>query len=117
MSQMGVPEISVTEVAAKRSRGAGFLLVDVRESHELPLANLGEDVIHLPLSQLAQQREAAIPVVLQAKEEEIVVFCHHGMRSAQVVAFLRANGWSNVINMAGGIDAYAREVDPAIGFY
>jgi rhodanese-related sulfurtransferase len=54
---------------------------------------------------------------VQAKETEIVVMCHHGVRSAQVVSWLRQQGWTNVWNLSGGIDAYARDVDPAVGFY
>ena len=116
-NQFGVPEIDVTAVAEKLANKETFLLVDVREVHELMLANLGDGVLHLPLSRLAQEREAAIPAELADKDQEIVVFCHHGARSAQVAAFLKGLGWTNVINMTGGIDAYARVVDPEIGFY
>jgi rhodanese-related sulfurtransferase len=66
---------------------------------------------------LAAQQLAALPDAAQSKEAEIVVFCHHGMRSAQVVAWLRGQGWTNVLNMNGGIDAWARQVDPSVGLY
>lgn len=114
----GVPEVSVQEVAEKRAQEETFILLDVRELVELNYANLGEEVVVAPLSQLAQQQQEALPPsVLEDKEAEIVVFCHHGNRSAQVAAWLQQQGWTNVYNMAGGIDAYASVVDPAIGRY
>ncbi len=113
----GVPEMSVHEVARKRDAGEQFLLVDVREQHELRLANLGAGVIHVPLSQLARQRQEALPEELMQQDAEIVIMCHHGNRSAQVAAWLMGQGWTNVWNMTGGIDAYAREIAPSIGFY
>ncbi|MFQ5435920.1 MAG: rhodanese-like domain-containing protein, partial [Anaerolineae bacterium] len=67
---------------------------------------------------LARQGMGALPTaVTQNKDTEIVVMCHHGIRSAQVVAWLRQQGWTNVWNMTGGIDAYATAVDPTIGRY
>ena len=84
---------------------------------ELRLANLGPEVLGVPLSQLARSREAALPDSLLDKEAEIVVFCHTGVRSAQVTAWLRTLGWKNVWSMAGGIDAYALEIDPSVGRY
>ncbi len=118
MNPFGIPEIEVDELAERLARGDDFLLVDVREQPELQLANLGAGVIHLPLSDLADHHLAAIPAVLtNARERDLVIFCHHGIRSAQVCAYLKGNGWSRVFNLAGGIDAYARRIDPAVGFY
>lgn len=114
----GVPEISVEDVAAKRANGDEFILLDVREAHELDYANLGEGITHVALSEIAQQRLEALPEsISQDKEAEIVVFCHHGGRSGQVAGWLRQQGWTNVLNMAGGIDAYALRVDASIGRY
>ncbi len=114
----GVPGLSVQEVAQKLGNDEEFILLDVREAHELLRANLGDDVLAAPLSQLAQQGPEALPdVVLADKDAEIVVMCHHGNRSAQVTAWLRQQGWTNVYNMDGGIDAYAIAVDSAVGRY
>lgn len=114
----GVPEIGVKEVAQKRARGDQFVLLDVRESIELTFANLGEGVEIAPLSELAERQMAALPASIATnKEVEVVVFCHHGSRSAQVAGWLRQQGWKNVCNMAGGINAYAIEVDNKIGRY
>lgn len=114
----GVPEIGVKEVAQRRARGENFILLDVREPIELTFANLGADVETVPLSELAEQQLAALPASIATnKEAEVVVFCHHGSRSAQVAGWLRQQGWKNVYNMAGGINAYAIEVDSKIGRY
>ena len=57
-------------------------------------------------------RQAELPV-----DTPLVVMCHHGMRSMMVMRFLQASGFSNVLNLEGGIDAWAREVDASIGRY
>ncbi|MEM7335972.1 MAG: rhodanese-like domain-containing protein [Chloroflexota bacterium] len=117
-NQFGVPEISVQEVVSKREANESFILLDVREAHELQIANLGDGILHVPLSQIAHQREGAFSEEFaQDKDAEIVVFCHHGARSAQVAAFLRQEGWTNVLNMNGGIDAYSIAVDSSIRRY
>lgn len=118
MNPYGVPGLSVQELAQKRKNGDNFILLDVREPNELLYANLGEGVIAAPLSELAQRGPDALPeAILADKEAEIVVMCHHGIRSAQVTAWLRQQGWNNVLNMDGGIDAYAIAVDPTVGRY
>ena len=116
-NSFGVPEITVKEVDRRLANGENFVLMDVREPQELMIANLGEKVVHVPMSQIAAQRIDALPEEVLEKSAEIVVMCHHGSRSAQVAAWLSGQGWTNVWNLTGGIDAYAREVDPAIGFY
>ena len=113
----GIPEISVTEVAALREEGGTFALLDVREGMELKLANLGEGVIWVPLSKMAAERLESLPEELSDKDQRIIVFCHTGVRSAQVAAWLQGEGWNNVVSMAGGIEAYAQIVDPSVGRY
>jgi rhodanese-related sulfurtransferase len=113
----GAPEIGVEDVAQMREREDAFILLDVREQMELRLANLGQDVLWIPLSDLAARREAALTDAFDDKEVTVVVFCHTGMRSAQVTAWLRQSGWPNVVSMAGGIEAYAQRVDPDVGRY
>jgi len=54
---------------------------------------------------------------LEGEEKPIVVFCHHGMRSLQVVAWLREHGVENCLSMAGGIDRWSLEIDPAVPRY
>jgi rhodanese-related sulfurtransferase len=115
----GAPEISVQDVHAKQEGGEEFILVDVREPNELELASLAEDAFtSLPLSDLRARRLDALPEELrQNKDVEVVVFCHKGLRSAQVTVFLRQQGWSNAVSMAGGIDAWADEIDESVGKY
>jgi rhodanese-related sulfurtransferase len=114
----GAPEISVQDVAAKVAANENFILLDVREPNELAAAAIDNlRVVNVPLSVLAQERTAALPVAAQDKEAEIVVFCHHGGRSGQVTAWLRGQGWTNVLNMEGGIDRWATGVDATVGRY
>ena len=114
----GVPEIEVADVAKLRQDGSNVLLVDVREPEELEIAKIsGDDVVLMPLSRLAAEGEAAIPEALKDQTGNTIVFCHHGLRSAQVVAWLQRQGWENVRSMNGGINRYASEIDETIGFY
>ena len=115
----GAPEISVHDVVAKQQEEIEFLLVDVREPNELELARLPDgDFISLPVSELRERRLDALPEDLrQNKEADVVLFCHKGLRSAQVTVFLRQQGWSNAVSMAGGIDAWADEIDESVGKY
>lgn len=114
----GAPEITAQEVADKLRQHEPMVLLDVREQHELASASLPDGTFELvPLSDLSARQLDALPVSAQQKDTEIVAFCHHGVRSAQVVAWLRQQGWTNAFSMAGGIAAYADEVDPAVGRY
>ncbi|MFN8491798.1 MAG: rhodanese-like domain-containing protein [Caldilineaceae bacterium] len=114
----GAPEISVQAVEAKRKAGEQFVWLDVREPQEYNHVRIHDErVVNVPLSELAARQLAALPPALQDKNTEVVTFCHHGMRSAQVTAWLRQQGWTNVVNMTNGIDAWAREIDPSVGTY
>ncbi|MDQ3196921.1 MAG: rhodanese-like domain-containing protein [Burkholderiales bacterium] len=86
------------------------LLLDVREPWEFELCHI-EDARLLPMQQVPQQAREL------ADDAEIVVICHHGLRSAQVVQFLMRNGFKNVANLQGGIDAWAERIDPAMRRY
>lgn len=114
----GAPEIRVQEVAQKMKTEQNFILLDVREPWELDLARLPDARSeHAPLSRLIAQGPSALPESLQDKEAEIVVVCHHGVRSAQVTAWLLNQGWKNVYSMAGGVEDFALQIDPTIGRY
>lgn len=86
------------------------LLLDVREPWEYSNC-------HLPGSQLIPMRQ--IPTALNEldPDRETVVICHHGIRSRSVAMYLIKNEFSKVINLRGGIDAWAREVDPNMPTY
>lgn len=114
----GAPEVTVQEVARKQQAGDNFVWLDVREVDEVAaVAIAGDQIVHTPLSRLAREQVAGLPAAAQDQAAEIIVFCHHGVRSAQVVAWLRGQGWTNAFSMAGGIDAWAHEVDPSVGTY
>jgi rhodanese-related sulfurtransferase len=113
-----VAQISVTDLARRRETDDDFLLLDVREQFELQMVKLDDDRVRcIPLSELSSRGTDALPEDLQVRDKEIIVFCHHGSRSKQVAAWLKKQGWQNVFNLEGGIDAYAVFVEPEIGRY
>ncbi|MBI3089971.1 MAG: sulfurtransferase [Candidatus Tectomicrobia bacterium] len=87
-----------------------FTLLDVREPEELAISSL-RGAKHIPMNSIPERLDELDP------RHEIVVFCHHGMRSQMVADFLEQNGFSNVKNMAGGIDAWSQHVDPRVPRY
>lgn len=114
----GAPEIGVQDVERKRQAGEQFIWLDVRERDEVAHVQINDERIAVvPLSELAQQQLDALPAAAKEQSAEIITYCHHGMRSAQVTAWLMQQGWTNVTSMAGGIDAWAHEVDSSVGFY
>ncbi len=94
--------------------GTAPLVLDVREPHELAIARVqdaGVEVLAIPMG--------TVPVRLAELDPErpIACLCHHGGRSMQVASFLAARGFSQIANVAGGIDAWSSERDPAIARY
>ncbi len=90
------------------------LLLDVREAWERQLAPLdlpGVENLHMPMHTVPLRR-TELPDV-----RPVVVFCHHGGRSAQVVAFLSHHGHPEAYNLEGGTDAWSRLVDPSVPRY
>lgn len=113
-----LPEITVTELSEKLKSDEEFILLDVRELQELDLAEVSDRRLEVtPMSRLAREGTQALSDAAQSQDATIYVMCHHGNRSAQVTAWLAQQGWKNVFNVRGGIDAYAREIDNAVGFY
>jgi adenylyltransferase/sulfurtransferase len=105
-----IPEIAPSELAARIARGDDFDLIDVREPHEWQIARI-ENARLVPLGSLPNELASLDPT------REIVVHCKSGKRSAQALQQLRAAGFRQVWNLAGGIDRWAREVDPAVARY
>ena len=103
--------LSVAQVKAKLDRGEQFRLVDVREPNEHAAARIAGAEL-LPMSRAQEWVDTLSP------DEEIVFFCHHGMRSAQVANFFaRQRAFPNVANMSGGIDAWSTQIDPGVPRY
>ena len=109
---MSVPEISVAEAQRRLGTPHPPRLIDVREADEYELARISGAEL-LPLSQwpaLAAEK-------LTDPAEPLLIQCHHGGRSARAAEFLLRNGFTDVTNVAGGIDAWSLEIDPTIPRY
>ena len=118
MSFPEIPEIDVHELTRKLKSDEPFVLLDVREAWELDYALINDSRLKVvPMSRLAQLGVAAFPEEVQQKDAEILVMCHHGVRSANATEWMRAQGWSNVFSVRGGIAEYARLVDASVGKY
>lgn len=86
------------------------LLLDVREASEYVICHITGSR-HIPMSLIPQAQEELDP------DQEIIVICHHGMRSARIANYLQQIGFNKVFNLAGGIHAWACEVDPGMPTY
>ncbi len=107
---MNYETITPIETAARLERGEKFYFIDVRELEEYELARV-EAARLLPLSRFNEWAGTLDP------EAEIVVMCHHGVRSAQVCQFLARQGFGKLHNLAGGIERWSREVDHNVPRY
>ena len=103
-------EIDVQTLHGWRERGQRHVLLDVREPDEVAIAAIPGS-LNIPMGDV-QAHMAELP-----RDEEIVVMCHHGGRSARVATFLAQVGFENVVNLEGGIDAWAVHVDRAMMRY
>src|SRR5687768_9362530 len=113
-----IPEITVDKLSEKLKSEDTFILLDVRELQELDYAKLTDSRLEVtPMSRLAREGMNALSESAKSQDSTIYVMCHHGNRSAQVTAWLAQQGWKNVFNVHGGIDEYARTVDPSVGSY
>jgi len=103
-------EITAVEVKQRLDRGDRLLLVDVREPHEHALCRI-EGAVLIPMG--------SIPANLQKldTDDDVICFCHHGMRSLDVANWLRQQGVKSAKSMAGGIDRWSLEVDPKVPRY
>ena len=112
------PEITVTELAAKLNSDEKFILLDVRELAELEYAKIEDSRLEVtPMSRLGSEGPDALSESVKSQEIPVYILCHHGSRSMQVTSWLAQQGYKNVVNVSGGIDAYARQVDSSVGFY
>jgi rhodanese-related sulfurtransferase len=99
--------ITASELAGLLKLSDAPKLLDVREPEEFEIASLpGARLV--PLGQIP----ASIEQIADWKDEVIVVYCHHGIRSMHAINFLEHAGFTNLANLSGGIDAWSREVDP-----
>ncbi|GAB0492569.1 hypothetical protein MMPV_003836 [Pyropia vietnamensis] len=118
-ARAGVASATVQQLAERLAApGPPPQLIDVREAGELEAASLSA-ATHVPMSELSGGGAGTALATLEAmdKDAETYVLCHHGIRSRSVADALVRGGWARVINVEGGIHAYATEVDPSVGTY
>jgi rhodanese-related sulfurtransferase len=108
-------QLQATEAMALCAAGsAAPLLLDVREDWEVAVAAIHIDGVaarHIPMGRIPERLAELDPAA------PVLCICHHGMRSAQVAAFLERQGFATVYNLAGGIDAWSASVDAAVPRY
>jgi rhodanese-related sulfurtransferase len=105
-------EITCSETHQRLNSDNPPLLVDCRERDEHELVHIAGAML-LPMSEITVRADE----LAKQKDDPIVVYCHHGMRSAQVVQWLRTQGFTDTQSMAGGIDAWAVDVEPGMARY
>ena len=103
-------EITPQEIQALKGSGETLIFIDVREPNEWELSRIDGATL-IPMG--------AVPISLQAIENKaddgaLVIYCHHGVRSLQVAAWLRERGIPCCYSMTGGIDRWSREIDPTV---
>ena len=106
-----VLEITPEEVKARLNRGEHIRMIDVREPEEHAICQIGGAQL-IPMRTIPQHLQE-----LDGGDAPIIVFCHHGVRSLNVVDWLRRQGIDNCQSMAGGIDRWSREIDPVVPRY
>jgi adenylyltransferase/sulfurtransferase len=102
-------DISPQDLKAKLDRHDPLVLLDVREDWETALCRL-ENATHIPIEEIEFRTTELDPA------DEIVVYCHHGVRSAAVANFLRQQGF-RAVNLAGGLDSWASSIDRTMKRY
>ena len=106
-----IRQLTVSELKERLDKGTNdFLLIDVREPWEL-------NVCSLPGAMPIPMRAVPARYMELPRDGEIVLMCHHGIRSQQVAYFLERQGFTKLNNLVGGIAAWAREVDPKMPTY
>jgi rhodanese-related sulfurtransferase len=106
-------EITAREVQQRIDAGEKLYLLDVREPSEFAVSKI-EGAVLIPMRQIPGEIQE---IEKRADEAPLIVFCHHGVRSLNVVHWLREQGVENCTSMAGGIDAWSAIVDPTVPRY
>jgi len=103
-------EITPQQLKARLDKPGAPLLLDVRQDWETKLCRL-PNAVHIPIEEIEMRVEEL------NREDDIVVYCHQGVRSAAVAEFLRSLGFKSVQNLSGGLDLWARTVDQGMRRY
>ena len=107
---MSIPELLPQQAVALLKTNPAAKLIDVRTDEEYQTAKIKDAI-------LVNTQEAMDPILAWPKETPIIVHCHHGFRSMQACGYLQSKGFTNVMNLAGGIDAWSTDVDPSVPQY
>lgn len=103
-------EVTVQELKNMIDSKANFQLIDVREPHEAEIANIGGELI--PMGEIINHTEKI------SKDKPVIIHCRSGARSASVILALEKQyGFTNLVNLKGGILAWAKEIDPSVATY
>jgi rhodanese-related sulfurtransferase len=102
--------MSVQELSELRRNRVAHRVLDVRETPELEICQL-DGALHIAMGEVPARIDE-LP-----KDQPVVVMCHHGVRSRIIVGFLRDTGLTNAVNLEGGIDAWARQIDASMARY
>ncbi len=105
-----IADITVHDLAQWRESGKDFVLLDVRDPDEVATVRV-DGSVWIPMREIPQRMGELDPAL------PIAVMCHHGGRSERVAEFLASRGFTNVVNVAGGIDAYAAQIEPTLARY
>ncbi len=106
-----IKQISVSELKERLdTRGHNFVLLDVREPWELQICSL-PDSVEIPMGQVPARLDEIEP------QQDVVIICHHGIRSQQIAYYLQSAGYENLYNLRGGISAWSHEIDPSVPTY
>ena len=113
MASLSIPEISAQDLEGMLKSKKDFVLLDIREPWEVSRASWDDSRIKLaPLSQISQHGIKVLP-----EDAQIVVACHHDIRSVHMTKWLSSQGLADVVSLRGGIEAYARDIDLSVGRY
>lgn len=102
--------LSPQDVKAKLDQGVKVVFLDVREPWEVAINRL-DGAVHIPLGELGRRYQELKPA------DEIIVYCHMGVRSLKATRFLKEQQFKNVKNLAGGIEAWSMQIDPKVPRY
>ncbi len=104
-------EITTEDLKSLRDTGNNVTLLDVREPWEYEIAKIANSK-HIPMGDIPARFSQELD-----PDQHIVVVCHHGVRSMNVTAWLRQQGFEKVQSLRGGIDRWSREIDPKVPIY
>ncbi len=109
-------EITPTELQSLLSSddSPAFRLIDCREEDEYAICRIGDAEL-IPLSRFAE--EASTKLLADEAPLPVIVYCHHGIRSMNATLYLREKGLTNTWSLAGGIDLWSTQIDPAVPRY